>query len=360
MIGVMTAKERVIRAFNHEEPDRVPLDYHANPGIDGRLKAHFTLAANNDEGLRRALGIDFRSVNPRYCGPKLHEDIPERQIDQLWGFHKRWIEHESGGYWDFCDFPLKDADVETAERWPMPNPDDFDYEDVLNQCERHESYAIGTGGSGSGDIINKAGMIRTMEQTFIDLLTDDPVFNIITDRRLEVGLEVMKRTLELAAGRIDYVNIAEDLGTQRSPIISLELFRKQIRPRLQRFVDVAVTYDLPDMIHSCGSSSWAFEDFIDMGIRVVDTLQPEAKDMSPAYLKKTFGDRLAFHGCISTAGPVSQGTVEETREDVRNILEIMKPGGGYCLSPTHHLQDNSPTENVLAMYEAAKEFGGYR
>jgi len=62
------------------------------------------------------------------------------------------------------------------------------------------------------------------------------------------------------------------------------------------------------MIHTCGSSSWAYEDFIEMGITVVDTLQPEAKDMAPEYLKKTFGGRLAFHGCISTAGPVASGT----------------------------------------------------
>jgi uroporphyrinogen decarboxylase len=107
------------------------------------------------------------------------------------------------------------------------------------------------------------------------------------------------------------------------------------------------------MMHSCGSSSWAFDDFIDMGIKVIDTLQPEAANMDPADLKSRYGDRLAFHGCISTAGPVAYGTVDETVESVRNILDIMTPGGGYAFSPTHLLQDNSPTENVLAIYETA-------
>jgi uroporphyrinogen decarboxylase len=97
-----------------------------------------------------------------------------------------------------------------------------------------------------------------------------------------------------------------------------------------------------------------------MGIDVVDTLQPEAKDMAPSYLKARYGDRLAFHGCISTAGPVAYGTVEETVRNVRETLEVMMPGGGYALSPTHMLQDNSPTENVVAMYEAAREYGRYR
>jgi uroporphyrinogen-III decarboxylase len=113
------------------------------------------------------------------------------------------------------------------------------------------------------------------------------------------------------------------------------------------------------MIHTCGSSSWAYEDFVEMGITVVDTLQPEAKDMAPEYLKRRFGGRLAFHGCISTAGPVATGTVEEAADYCRMILNVMMPGGGYCFAPTHLLQDNSPTENVLAMYKTALQYGRY-
>jgi uroporphyrinogen decarboxylase len=81
--------------------------------------------------------------------------------------------------------------------------------------------------------------------------------------------------------------------------------------------------------------------------------------MAPAYLKRRFGDRLAFHGCISTAGPVAYGRAEEVRTVCRETLEIMMPGGGYCFAPTHALQDNSPTENVVAMYETAHEAGRY-
>lgn len=82
--------------------------------------------------------------------------------------------------------------------------------------------------------------------------------------------------------------------------------------------------------------------------------------MSPAYLKKTFGGKLAFHGCISTAGPVVTGTVNDIVKYCRDTLDVMMPGGGYCFSPTHALQDNSPLENVLAMYETAQRDGVYR
>ena len=81
--------------------------------------------------------------------------------------------------------------------------------------------------------------------------------------------------------------------------------------------------------------------------------------MAPAYLKERYGDRLAFHGCISTAGPLAYGTVDQVVANVRETLAVMMPGGGYALSPTHQIQDNSPTENVVAMYEAAHEYGWY-
>lgn len=153
--------------------------------------------------------------------------------------------------------------------------------------------------------------------------------------------------------------IGEDLGTQTSPIISMELLRKHILPRHKPFFDLARAYNLPVMMHTCGSSSWAYEEYIRMGLAVADTLQPEATNMSPSYLKKTFGGRLAFHGCISTAGPVAFGSVREVVNYCRDTLDIMMPGGGYCFSPTHALQDNSPTENVIAMYETAINFGKY-
>lgn len=198
-----------------------------------------------------------------------------------------------------------------------------------------------------------------MERVFIDLITDEAAGLLLMDRRVEINLEITRRTIEAARGGVDFLWIGEDLGTQRGPLISPALFRKHILPRQRLFVDMAKAFGIPVMIHSCGSSSWAYEDFIEMGISVVDTLQPEAADMSPRHLKERFGDRLAFHGCISTAGPLAYGTVEDVTANVRETLEIMMPGGGYCLAPTHSIQDNSPTENVLAMYEAARRYGTY-
>lgn len=356
----MTSKERVLTAFARREPDRVPINYLANPGIDGRLKTAFGLKPDDSEGLCRALGVDFRGVGPAYVGPKLHPDEPERGVvADNWGIHRRWVEHPAGGYWDYCDFPLLEADEQAVADWPMPSPDKYDYGAIAEQCKKHRSFAVYAGGAGLGDIINSSGMLRGMEQVLVDLITGEPAGLLLHKRRSEINLEVTRRTLEAARGGIDFLWVGEDLGSQTAPMISVELYRQRIRPFHQRLVDLAKSFDLPVMIHCCGSSSWAFPDFIEMGISVVDTLQPEARDMAPEYLKRVYGGRLAFHGCISTAGPVATGTAGETVEYCRRTLEIMMPGGGYCFAPTHQLQDNSPVENVLAMYETAKKHGRY-
>lgn len=142
-------------------------------------------------------------------------------------------------------------------------------------------------------------------------------------------------------------------------MISLELYRRRIKPLHKLFVDLAESYHIPSMVHTCGSSSWAYEDFLDIGVRGVDTLQPEAVNMSPEYLAEHFGGRLNFRGCISTAGPLAEGTAKETREVCRKTLEIMKPVRGYHFAPTHMIQDNTPVENVIAMYQAAHDSGSY-
>ncbi len=355
----MNSKQRALMAFAHEQPDRVPVDYLYNTGIDLRLKQHFGLGPEDHEGLRLKLGVDFRNLGGApYVGPRLFAEAPDRMINE-WGIRTRWVEHDSGGDWDYCDFLLKEATLETIANWPFPSPDDYDYSMIEPFCQRYKPYCIVAGSAGIPDIINASGMVWTMEKVLINIATDEPAFIQYLDRKLNVLYEIWARILEKGKGKIDLFYMGEDLGTQLGPMISLKLFRNFFRPRIQRFIDLAKSYNLPVMFHSCGSSSWVFEDFIEMGINIMDTLQPEAKKMDAAYLKERFGTRLAFHGCISTAGAVTFGTVADTAAHARQVLEIMMPGGGYAFSPSHQLQDNSPTENVLALYETAHQYGRY-
>jgi uroporphyrinogen decarboxylase len=354
----MPPRERVNLTLRHEIPDRVPINYSANPGIDSRLKQH--LNVKNHKEFLKVLGVDFWGVNPPYNGPRLYSDIPERglKVDNFGG-RLRWLAHGTGGYWEYCDFPLENADEEMVANWKMPSPDHYNYEAAKWLCKQAEDFAVYVGHAGIADIINGNSRLRGMEQTLIDLVTDNPAGLLLAKRRVDLQLEVIRRTIEACGDRVDFLWIGEDLGSQNGPLISPDVFRKHIRPLLQKFVDLARSFDLPVMIHSCGSSSWAFNDFIEMGITAVDTLQPEAKDMSPEFLKSKFGKQLVLHGAITTGGAVAFGTVDEVRKYCKNVLEIMMPGGGYCFAPAHMLQDNTPVENVLAMYEVANKFGYY-
>ncbi len=355
----MTAKERVRRTFAHEKTDRVTIGYDTNGAVHARVAAELGIPDGNFELVMRALGVDYRGIGAPYVGPQLHEVPPNRMVNQLEGAVMRWVTHETGGYWDFCDFPLMDADEEAFAKFPVPNPDHFDYGKALEYARSIKDYAVYVGGAGTPDIINSNGRIMGMEDVLCHLITGyEPAMDFM-HRRAAYQLAELERLIDKCRDYIDFVWLGEDLGTQNTPMISLNLYRSVMKPIHKQFIDLANSYNLPTIIHTCGSSSWAYEDFIEMGVTAVDTLQPEAANMSPRYLKQTFGNRLGYRGCLSTAGPLAYGTPQDVIADVRNTLEIMMEGGGYHFAPTHAIQDNSPTENVIIMYQTAHDFGRY-
>lgn len=361
----MTGKERVLRTFAFEKTDRIPIDYSANPGIHARFCRYLGLPTDETEPLLELLGVDFRGVDAVYTGPNRFPCPPGRHVDPVTGVVSRWVENGSGGYWDFCDFPLKDADPERIAGWPVPSADEFSLEGIRERLDRYRDKAVFIGGAGTADVINSTGRIMGMEDTLVNLMLEDEATMTYVNRACALHLELLERLLEKFGREIDFVWLGEDLGTQHTPMISLEMYRRVLRPIHQKYIDLARAYSKPVMIHTCGSSSWVYEDFIDMGVSAVDTLQPEAANMSPADLKERFGGRLSFHGCISTAGPLAYGTPEDVTSQVRETLRVMMPGsrglpaGGYHFSPTHMIQDNTPPENILAAYRAAHELGRY-
>ena len=273
----------------------------------------------------------------------------------------RWVEHETGGYWDFCDFPLQDATDEMFDNFPVPDPDDFDYGAALEAAKSYGGkYGLYAGNAGVPDVLNSNGRIMGVEDVLCHIMLDDEAAMRFIRRRADFQLKMMERLIDKCKEYLDFVWLGEDLGTQIAPMISPELYRKQIKPIHKQFADLANSYSLPAIVHTCGSSSWAYEDFIEMGIRGVDTLKPEAVNMSPAYLAEKFGGRLNFRGCISTAGPLAYGTAAETEQVCKDTLEIMMKVRGYHFAPTHQIQDNTPVENVIAMYNAAHTYGRYR
>lgn len=357
---IMTSRERVRRTFEFEKTDRVPIGYETNPAIHARLCAALGVAPQDYEGLLQALGVDTRPIDAPYTGSALYRARENRRVNPLEGCYMRWVAHETGGYWDFCDFPLQGAEDEEFDAFPVPDPDDFDYDAALAQAKQYGgNYALYVGNPGVPDVINSNGRIMGMEDVLCHLMLGDEAALRFISRRAGFQFGMMERLLDKCRGEIDFVWLGEDLGTQIAPMISLDLYRETIKPIHAKFAGLAAAYGLPSIIHTCGSSSWAYEDFIEIGIRGVDTLQPEAAHMKPAELAARFGGRLNFRGCISTAGPLAYGTAKETEAVCRDTLDIMMACRGYHFAPTHAIQDNTPVENVVAMYNAAHTYGRY-
>lgn len=353
----MTSRQRVRRTLAHEKTDRVCIGYASNPGIHARLCAELGIPGEDRELLCAALGVDERGIEAPYIGKPLFAVPENRRVNQLEGAVMRWVEHETGGYWDFCDFPLKDAAEEAFYSFPVPNPDDFDYDAALQAAKAYGgAMGLHAGGPGMPDVINSNGRLMGMEDVLCHLILGDEAALSLINRRAAWQLGYLERLFEKCKGQLDFLWLGEDLGTQHAPMVSLELYRSTLGPIHRSFVELGSAYGLPAIIHTCGSSSWAYEDMIAMGMTGVDTLQPEAAGMSPRELKAAFGNRLCYRGCISTAGPVITGTPEEVRRYVFETMDVMMPGGGYTFAPTHQLQDNTPAENVVAMYQGAHDY----
>ena len=356
----MSSRQRVRKTFEMEKTDRVTVGYDTNEGVHGRFSKALGIPDGNMEKVLQAIGVDYRGIGAPYTGPELHDVPAGRMVNQLEGCIMRWVGHEGGGYWDFCDFPLAYAEDEQFDAFPVPNPDHFDYGASLAHAKSYDNqYGLFVGGAGTPDIINSNGRIMGMEDVLCHIATGNEAALRFIARRADFQLKNLERTLDACKGHIDFMWLGEDLGTQIAPMISLDLYRKVLKPIHRTFCDLAKAYGIPVLVHTCGSSSWAYEDFIEIGVRGVDTLQPEAADMSPSYLTEHFGGRLCFRGCISTAGPLAYGSAIDVERNCRETLEIMMPHRGYHFAPTHQIQDNTPEENIIAMYNAAHAFGRY-
>ena len=237
--GTMTPKERVLKTFNLEKTDRVTIGYDTNDIIRIKLAKALGINDGDYEKILKALDVDYRGIGAPYNGKCLFPEKEGRKINPEEGCYMRWIEHETGGYWDFCDFPLNGAEDDVIANYPVPNPDDFDYSVVGEQIENHKDYAIYIGHAGIADIINSNGRIMGIEDVLCHLLTENEAALYFIDRRIDMQIAVLERTLDKYKGKIDFMWMGEDLGTQINPMISLDLYRRVLKPRHQRYIDLA-------------------------------------------------------------------------------------------------------------------------
>lgn len=347
MEETMLSRERVLVNLSWQDTDRVPLQIYTTPEVDGMLRAHF----GGDYLV--PLGIDTRWIGAPYRGAVRP---PENDVHfDIWGAGYRTVTNAVGGtYAESCYLPmaaLKTMDEVVAYPWPDPNA--LDFSSLRDAAKSVQDYAVCFGGAGTPDIVNGVSRARGMEQVLIDIVTRDEVGLAIIDRRVEFEFERCRRALEEAGDLIDILLLGEDCGNQNGRMVSPQDFDEVFRPRIQKFIDLAHEHDCLAMMHSCGDTHDIMPTFIDMGLDVLDAMQPEPAGMAPETIREACRGKLAFCGLISTQATLPHGTVEECRAEARHRLDVIAPGGGYIFSPAHCIQPDTPLANTLAIYEEA-------
>jgi uroporphyrinogen decarboxylase len=352
--------QRVEATLTHRQPDRVPFDFWAVPEVWDRLRVALDLpaTAQGDEELLGLLGVDCRIVAPRYVGTKARELADGTYID-AWGTHRRRVSNEFSTYGEYASHPLTGAETAAdVDAWDWPTPDDWDVSGLRDQCERlnerqryHLRYEV-------GGIFEWSWALRGFERFLLDLAQKPEVACAIMDHFTDIYIENTRRVIEASGGLLDMVYTYDDVGMQNGLLISPRMWRKYILPRHQRLNAAirAAAYRVKIMYHSCGAVYPLIGAFIDeMGIDVLNPLQPRAAGMDMARIKAEFGSRISFHGAIDIQHTLPHGTPAQVQAEVRERCRVLGRGGGYICTSAHHIQADTPLENIIALYTTPRK-----
>jgi uroporphyrinogen decarboxylase len=367
----MTPRERVRAALNHSQPDFTPCDYYATPEIHLALLDHFGLQAGQrtiamsgssaalpDGGVAERLGVDVRYISPPYIGPP-PATFDDGSTVNFWGIRRCPLSNEYGEYAEPVEFPYAAwATVDEAARFPWPSPDWFDYGAIPALCDMYPDLAIAAGGTHVQDFINGVSFGRGVEQALVDIAGEDPVFLYIVERRHRFYMAYIERTLAAAAGRIDLVLCGDDFGSQRGPLISPRSFDRLFAAKKKELFDLVHSYGAKVTHHCCGSSRALIPRFIQCGMDCLQTIQARAAGMNPYELKAAFRGQIALHGAVDVQGWLQHSTPVEIEAEVNRLMDEVGAGGGFILAPSHHIQPDTPLENVLAVYRAVAKRRG--
>jgi uroporphyrinogen decarboxylase len=374
----MNHRDRVLTALDHREPDRVPIDFGSYSGAtsinvkayqslldflgldrEARVENIFMHTAEVDDDILERFHIDTKSVKPSL--PKKDFNAPEEFAD-VWGIlWKRSV--------DFTYAPVKGPFKDLAEpslddlnryRWPRPS----EIEDlpawrekarrIRQETDRALVARLPVG------IVSEAQFLRGFEGWAGDLLINRAFSEALHEKLADLWTETSGLLAEALDDNVDILIFGEDLGIQNQLMLSPGLFRDRIKPLMSRMISTLRSRTGAKIaMHTCGSVYSIIDDLIEIGIDVLNPLQSNAKDMEPEKVKAKAGRRLALWGAIDTHQVLPRGTREEIREEVRRKLGELGEGGGYILSADHNLLVDVPPENILALFEAAFEFGDY-
>jgi uroporphyrinogen decarboxylase len=381
MTKYWTSRDRVKVALEHREPDRVPIDI--NPVLDFYVDLKQYLGLEIEEDLKtntameiiphpdvlRVLGADMISVKLGSVKTDSHEHRSDGLLKDEWGvLRKRIFQPAGGSYLEAVYHPLVDVPLDGLDRYPWPVADlPGRGEGAEKMAKRlYEDTDLALVGRFGGPIIETCLFMLGWDNWLIKLGVEPEYCLRLLDIVTDIHIALDRIGLEATANYLTLFKVSgEDLGMQTGPLYSPKMFRSMLLPYIQKRVRAARVYldqvnpDVKIMLHSCGSVRRFIPDLIDIGIQVLDPVQPHAKEMDSAQLKAEFGDKLTFHGGVDIQEVLPHGTTEEVEEETLKRIHAFGPGGGYILSPSHAVQADVPPKNLVTMCQTAQKQGKY-
>ncbi len=379
VMAEFTHRERVLLTLEHQEPDFVPFD------------CTFTVAPY--QALVKYLGLPPEPLNPNmwlevrpslavvetlgldtcYLDAGSPKGTPEftfgmDQYTDVWGLNFRKIMQSDGNfYYELHTPPLANATIDDLDDYPWPDPKDDGWTEGLTErasllrkrTDRAIFLELPVG------IFEHAYLLRGMQKFLIDLVANPDFAVALMDRLCDIAVGVARTVLGSVGQYIDVLKHLDDTGSQHAPMISPQMFQQMVCPRFKRLfqtVKEEFSHCNPRgkiMTHTDGVVYPLIEDYINVGIDVLNPVQPNLEGMDHKRIKREFGDRLAFHGGVDIQHTMPFGTTEEVAAEVHQRINDLAPGGGYILAPAHNLQHDVPPANVIALRDATREFGRY-
>ncbi len=378
----LTHRERVLTALNHNEPDRVPMDFGGTtvsnivvPAYDN-LKRYLGLnydtkpvatwgrpwarTVNPDEAVLRMFDIDTRSVTLGNFKRIVGSSVDPRTYIDVWG--TTW-KVTQGNFFINSDGAFKKCkpSIEILEifNWPDPNDPGL-YEALRERVEllrNSTDFAIVLSPISVAGILNQSMKMRGTAEFLMDLCENREFACRLLDIITNICIRMAENALDAVGKNVDVLFYADDLAHQQSTFVSPTLYREVVKPRHKRFFDALKSKsDAKILMHSDGAVYALIPDLIEIGVDVLNPVQVTAKGMDPKRLKEEFGGRLSFWGAIDTRDLLPFGTPEEIRHEVRRIVDLLGDGGGYVLTSVQAIQAEVPPENIVAMFEEGKSY----
>ena len=351
----MNHKERVLTTLNNQQPDRVPFLYWSVPEFTEKMIKH--LGFSNLDELLEFLDVDFRYVEPDYIGPELNTDFKSKKKD-IWGVTYKLVGYRKLKYWDIDKCPLEGfTEVAALNDYNWPTTDLFDFSTLNKKVEKYKNYAIMNAPGYSSP-----GLLRIIQRlvgkdNFDNIMMFHPrFFAALVEKVSTFYINFIEEFFKVTGSRVDFIRIADGFGSQSGVSISKELWENVCKPVIEKYYETPKKLGVKLYMHSTGGIRKLISEFFTIGAQILDPIQTYATGMSPEGLKKDYGHMITFCGAIDEEMLLRRASPSTVKKKVKELLNVMAPGGGFILGPAQKFKVETPVKNVIAMYEAARDW----